>query len=163
MKFGELKGRPIVSVGDATRLGSVDDLLLDLPHQRVVGLRVRLEGLFAGHRELPIEDIRSVGQDAVTIEGPDMLVDEKASPALEGSADLSAVRGSRIMTDTGTEIGTVADVEVELNGGSITGYVLAVSFAERLQHRERIVPASTVRSIGESIIVVADVPPSAQA
>src|SRR5436309_488109 len=67
MKASELRGRAIVSLAEAQKLGEVDDVLLAPGQSRVAGLRIK-HGLFGPTQYLPSGDIYSVGPDAITIQ-----------------------------------------------------------------------------------------------
>src|SRR6059058_5439314 len=69
MKFSELKGRAVVSLDSATKLGEVEDLLLDTDSRETIGVKVKT-GLFGGTLVVPIAQVKSVGPDAVTVTGP---------------------------------------------------------------------------------------------
>jgi sporulation protein YlmC with PRC-barrel domain len=144
-------------VTDAGELGSVDDVQLDLARQQALALAVKVGGgLFPGHKAVLLQDVKSVGQDAVTLQDASKLNDIKAFPSLQSATAATDLHGFRVITETGTEVGTVADVDVSFPDGAIAGYVLAGGLLDRLQHQEHLVPTSTVKSFGEKLIVVTD-------
>lgn len=156
MKFHDLRGTPILSVADAHELGTVDDLFLHLGDQRVIALRIKTGGVFGSHKVLPLQDVKSIGQDAVTVADASKLTDRGDVPALKDAVGRAAVEGVRIITESGTEVGIVSDLDADFRTGVVNGYVLRSSLLERLQREEHLVPASTVKSIGDKHIVVAD-------
>lgn len=156
VRFRKLKGMTVVSLEGAHRLGAVDDLWLDLKNQRVLGLRIKTGGLIPGHQAMLLEDIKSVGQDAVTVGDETKLNDERKFSELKGASGMDAVDHARVMNESGTVLGTVSDLEMDLNSGAITQYVLSGSLIDGLRHREHVVPVSAVRSVGEKLIVVTD-------
>ncbi|HLJ68373.1 MAG TPA: PRC-barrel domain-containing protein [Chloroflexota bacterium] len=84
------------------------------------------------------------------------MAEEKALDAIADTVVRRAVEGLRVVTESGTEIGTVADIDADFSTGDVRGYVLAGGLVDRLQHREKVVPTSTVKNIGDWTIVVAD-------
>ncbi len=66
MKFSELKGRGVVSLDDATKIGEVEDLMVEPVSRHIVSLKVRT-GLFSAAHLVPASDVKSVGADAVTL------------------------------------------------------------------------------------------------
>jgi len=156
MKFGQLQGTEVVSLADASKLGSVDDVLLDRSKQQVLGLRIKRGGLFSGHEAVRLQDVKAIGYDAVTIEDGRKIDSENQFPEFQGSVHRDGIVGSRVMTENGTEVGTVADIDVDFQTGAITGYVLRAGDATRLQHTGQLVPVSIVKTIGDKMIVVAD-------
>lgn len=156
MKYSDLKGKPVVDVATADKLGSVNDLYIDLQQQRVVALQVNLPGLFSGDRAVLWKDLQSVGEHAVTLPSADLLRDAKAVPAVSDLSPADDILGDKIMTESGSDIGTADDMEIDAKTGAITSYVLRGGFLEGLQHREQLIPASWVKTIGKKLIVVQD-------
>lgn len=156
MKFGELRGTPLLGVEKAERLGAVDDLYLDLQDQRVVALRIKTGGIFSGHKALLLQNVKAIGHDAVTVDDAGAVKDPSDIPSLKDIAGWDAIDGGHVVTESGTDMGTVADVDLDVPSGVINGYILHGSLMDRLQHEEHMVPASTVKSIGHKTIVVAD-------
>lgn len=156
MRFKDFKGRPVVTLDNAETVGQVSELLLDFTKEQVRGLRVNMNGLFSGHRDLAWGDIRAIGQDAVTVANGDALKEDSALPDIANLPDVGDVTGSSVMGEAGNQIGTVSDVEFDTSSGAITGYVLSEGFLSRLQGIVHIVPASDVQSISKNMLVVSD-------
>lgn len=66
MKFSELKGRAVVNLEDAKKVGTVEDLMVEPESHRIVGVKVRT-GMFHAAQVIPVTDVKNVGGDAVTI------------------------------------------------------------------------------------------------
>jgi uncharacterized protein YrrD len=156
VKYSDFKGKPVVDVATAEKLGSVSDLYINLQQQRVVGLQVNLPGLFSRDRALLWNDLQSIGENAVTVPSADLVRNVKAVPLVNDLAQTSDIVGDKIMTESGSDIGTAADIEIDAKTGSITSYVLRSGFLEGLQRREQLIPASWVKRIGKKLIVVQD-------
>jgi sporulation protein YlmC with PRC-barrel domain len=155
MKLEELKGRDVVAVDRAETLGRVSDVYLVTAEQRAAGLRINLPGLLSGHRAVLWSDLRGVAEK-VTVLNADVLRKEHDVPELAGLPTSDTVLKSTIITDTGEEIGHVADIDLEITTGAVTDYVLGGSVLERLQHKERVIPVRWVKSIGKNTVVVTD-------
>lgn len=155
MRFAEIRGLNVVSVGDARKLGTVDDLYLDNPRRQVLAFRVKTGGLIGGHQVVALEDVQSIGQDAFTIADASKLNAEDRFAQLKNSVRGGDIIGSRVMTEGGSEIGTVGDVEADFATGEVTGFELRGGLFDRLQHRERVIPVSGVHSMSDKLLVVA--------
>lgn len=156
MDFAQLRNRPVVSVVDAERLGFIDTALIDLHNQSLTGFRVRTGGVFTHHRAILLQDVKSLGKDAVTVEDGRRLGDEGKMQQLKTSVPLTDVTGSRVMSEEGKIIGTVDDIDVDMETGRIENYVLSGNLLDRLRHDKHMIPSSAVKSIGEKIIVVTE-------
>lgn len=156
MKFGDVKGIDVVSLDGATKLGTVEDVLLDSERRQALGFRVKAGGLFSGTKAVLLPDVQAIGADAMTIQDESKLNSENKVEALQGSLGRDGLVGSRVMTESGSDIGTVEDFDVSFPDGAITGYVLRSGLLDRMQHKEQLIPISLVKSIGDKMIVVTD-------
>jgi sporulation protein YlmC with PRC-barrel domain len=145
MKFSELKGRAVVDLDDARKIGEVEDLMVESHGHSIVSLKVRT-GLFRAAKLVPVADVKNVGADAVTISAganPAPIPADMANPTASGNADQSAqqqstssqsaegsqplieitsILGSKVVTDTGTMVGELSDAMVDWVDLKITGY-----------------------------------------
>lgn len=149
MKFSELKGRAVISLEDAEKIGEVEDLIVEPEGHRIISLKVRT-GLFQAPKLVPATDVKNVGADAVTIAGnanpANGLADAPApaDPAGSGNDDrsgaeqqststgsfkssqppieITSILGNKVVTDAGTFVGELRDVIVDWVDLTITGY-----------------------------------------
>jgi uncharacterized protein YrrD len=140
MKFSELKGRAVVSLDNATKLGTVEDLMIDPVHRHIVSLKIRT-GVFSATRFVPAAEVKNVGADAVTVSVNAGLVDTMTNAAGAGQPDtaapgtgaagvaspatpveLTSILGLQVVTDAGTLVGNLHDVVFDWSNLTITGY-----------------------------------------
>jgi uncharacterized protein YrrD len=148
MKFSELKGRAVVDLEDARKIGEVEDLMVEPHGHSIVSLKVRT-GLFHAPKIVRVADVKNVGADAVTISvgaspAPIPADMAMANPAASGNADQSAAQqqstsskssersqplieitsilGNKVVTDAGTMVGELSDAMVDWVGLKVTGY-----------------------------------------
>ncbi len=154
MKLSDVRNQPVVSVADAEKLGTVEDIVLDPSSGKVLGLRVRRAGLFTKGEAVLLDDVLSIGLDAVTLQDASRMNDEKKFREFDDSTTGSKVIGARMMTEHGHEVGTVSDLDVDFEHGVVTQYLLSGSFLDKFRKDEHSVPASAVLKIGDSMVVV---------
>jgi sporulation protein YlmC with PRC-barrel domain len=118
MKFSELKGRAVINLEDATKLGTIEDLMVDSESHHIVSIKVRT-GLFQTPQIIPVADVKNVGGDAVTISTGGMAnITGLASSAAQqqiAASQGSSIEGtttSAIMTPTASTVPPVAPVSV---------------------------------------------------
>lgn len=122
MLFSEAKGRKVVSTSTAQTVGKIATFVIDPATATVVAVVLK-KSVVDGHT-LQWSDITGFGADAVTINGPELLVTAEGHLAeLAGKA--SAVLGKRVLTESGNEIGEVRDVDFDGIDGSVRALVLA--------------------------------------
>ena len=140
MKFSELKGRTVVNLEDAKKIGIVQDLMIEPGSRRIVSLKVKT-GRFRAAKLVPATDVKNVGADAVTISvnaSPMNIPADAASSSRFGSGQQSAsfrsseiaqplvkltsILGNKVVTDAGTFVGELHDILVDWVDLTITGY-----------------------------------------
>jgi uncharacterized protein YrrD len=158
VRAGELPGRPVVTLaGD--RAAEIKDVVFDIDAGRVEGFTLNNPGLFSRsrHDALPWPAVHALGPDAV------MIADESAFVAADSLAPKRERRSGnvladQVLTDTGTELGTVVDVVLEVSGGEaeVVGYEIVAG--ENLPNAGRavLIPVPAALAIsGEKLIVPA--------
>ncbi len=97
MKFSELKGRAVVSLEDARKVGEVEDILLDPHSRRTSGIKVKT-GLFSPPVVVPVEQVKGVGPDAITF-----------TPRVERE---QGVKVERVEAEAGAQVQAQAQAQV---------------------------------------------------
>jgi uncharacterized protein YrrD len=156
LRIGEIKNEQVVSLSGAEKLGTVEDVFFDPTRQTVLGLRVKRGGMLSKTEAVLLSDVQSIGLNAVTLTDGSRLNGESKFPQFTNSLLASHVIGSRMLTEHGHEVGTIADLDIDFETGSITAYVLSGSLLDRLRKENHTVPASAIKSIGEKLVVVSN-------
>lgn len=116
MLFSEARGRKVVSSSTASTVGKVSRLVIDPTTRAVAG--VQLKKKTERGDMLRWSDITAFGADAVTVTDADRVGDGGDTvQALSGKAH--RVLGKRVLTSTGDELGTVADVHFDATSGAL--------------------------------------------
>jgi len=156
MKVSDLKGRAVVTLSDAAKVGQVDDVLFDATYRRVLGFRVK-RGAFGHADALPRESVTAVGADALTVASPDAINDEHRFADLAGAASLGQVHGTKVVTEGGTLVGTIAEVDIDDTVEHVTAYTLSAPFLDKVRHRVPVLQAADVLRLGEGgLMIVSD-------
>lgn len=162
MRTSEIAQRPVVTLsGDD--IAQIKDVVYSAGGGAVSGFTLAGRGLFSGplKQSLPWSGVLALGTDAV------MIADEDALTPKQDLFDVSAtnggsggdVLGSQVLTDTGTALGTVIDVIVEVGGApdrqcDVVGYEITASEALGHKGTTLLIPLpDTVAASGEHLIV----------
>lgn len=168
MRTSEITGRPVVTTAGED-VAQVKDVLYSSGTGTVGGFTLAGRGLFAGplHVGLPWSGVGALGADAVMVAGEDVL--EPVAAVVEratGGGPGGDVLGSRVLTETGSDLGSVVDVIVEVAGGDgggggacrVVGYEVEASEALGTKGTRVLVPLpETIAVSGENVIVPAGV------
>ncbi|MFF2993708.1 PRC-barrel domain-containing protein [Streptomyces sp. NPDC057950] len=157
-----LAGRPVVTLG-GDAVAQIKDTVFDGPAGRVTGFTLSGRGLLAGplKQSLPWSAVHSVGRDAVMIRSREVLA-EPAAVVARGEAAHGRVVGAKVLTDAGTEVGTVLDLVVEAGtSGRVVGFRIAARETPgsgRARRRRKVfVPrGETLAVSGQALVIPAD-------
>ena len=153
MKASDLKGRAVLVLASADKVGHVDEVLFDPNLRQVLGFRVK-RGAFGHAEALPRDGVASIGRDAVTVADPATINTEDRFPALQGAAALSRARGTKVVTEGGDLIGVVDELDLDDEAREVRGYTLAAPLLERLRHHVPHIQAADVLRLGEGGIMI---------
>lgn len=153
-RASDMVGLDVVSL-EGNRAVEVKDIVFDKEAGGLTGFTLRKPGLLGGPQKsvLPIAGVHAVGPDAVMITSYTVLTD-----AAQLAASGDNVLGDRVITDDGTELGTVVDVvvSVEVGTADLVGFEIEASATVDPQRRRLFVPLPAVMAIsGEAVVVPA--------
>jgi sporulation protein YlmC with PRC-barrel domain len=157
-----LTTRPVVTLG-GDAVAHVRDTVFDAAAGRITGFTLTGRGLLSGplKQSLPWPGVYALGHDAVMIPGAGVLVDTPAVVARR-EALRGRLIGARLLTDAGTEVGTVLDLVVEGGtSGRVVGFRIAahralVPGARRHRHQLYVPRGETCAVSGRMLVVPAD-------
>lgn len=148
-------GLPVIEVMEGVQLGEVVDVLFDQDPMSV-SLLVKKEGALAGQATVHLADIKSIGEDAITLDSSGLLKDyEKTGDELCLFNGNQSLAGKELLTEGGTVLGTVADVYIGEETDNIIGYEVSDGLIADLVAGRKWMPFSDTLQIGDQIIVKA--------
>ena len=112
-----LKGMAIVSLAEGTKLGYVEQPLLDLMARKVVALQVRGE---SGTFVVRFAEVAAVGADAITVASSAATHTPSTGGATDGLIDLDELGTLKVVDAAGTLLSTPSNVEIDPASGEIT-------------------------------------------
>ena len=155
MQADELKGRGVLALSNAEKIGQVEDVLFDAQVRQVLAFRVKRGGLFRKAQALLRDSVTSIGAAALTVQGPDVINDEDRFTDLAHASTLSQVKRIQVLTESGELLGTVAHLEIDDDARKVTGYGLSSSLRDRvMRHDTESVKADEVIRLGEGGVMV---------
>lgn len=164
MRTSEVAKRPVVTMGGED-VAQIKDIVYSAGGGSVGGFTLAGRGLFAGplKTSLPWTAVSALGADAVMIADESVLTPTQA--VLDSSASSGGsggnVLGSQVLTDTGTELGTVVDVIIEVEQGGagqcdVVGYEIEASEALGTKGTKLLIPLpDTLAASGAHLMVPA--------
>jgi uncharacterized protein YrrD len=150
----ELRGVAIVDVTGGRRLGRIEEVVVSPDDLRLLGFVIK-EGNLLKQRELIIRagHVRSIGADAVTVEGD---VAQDASQQDEAFAEARSgsrpVLGAKAVTEDGTALGEIDDLSLDESEMRVA----AVTLRGGLMGSGDAISADRIASVGPDMVVVRD-------
>ncbi|MEO7449036.1 MAG: PRC-barrel domain-containing protein [Humibacillus sp.] len=160
MRTSEITKRPVVTFA-GNDVAQIKDIVYAADGGSVHGFTLAGRGIFSGPLSTVLRwsDVAALGSDAVMISGDHALTDPSAGD--KGySGGIGDILGSRVLTDTGTDLGEVVDVIVEVQGDGdecdVVGYEIVSSDALENAGTKVLMPLpDTMAASGEHLIVPA--------
>lgn len=153
----ELAKRPVVTL-TGEDVAQIKDVVYDPLRGAVTGFTLSGRGIFAGPLKvaLPAEAVTAIGRDAVMIANEDALVERDAIAERADMRERNVV-GNKVLTDSGTELGRVTDVILQVGRETdVVGYEIEPTAAVRADGHRVLIPLPDTLSVsGEALMVPA--------
>ncbi|MFB6846779.1 PRC-barrel domain-containing protein [Streptomyces sp. NPDC056373] len=153
---------PVVTLG-GDAVAQVKDTVFDAAAGRITGFTLSGRGLLSGplKQSLPWPAVHALGPHAVMIRDALALQDTTVVVARR-EAQQGRVLHAKVLTDEGTDVGTVLDVIVEGGtSGRVVGFRIAaakalVQASRRRRHRVYVPRGETLAVSGRALVIPAD-------
>jgi uncharacterized protein YrrD len=154
-KGSDLIGKPVVTFDTGEQFEKIQDLLFDQTSNQLLGFVVDEGGWFSGARVLPINRIQALGPDTVIVPDRKAVIPADTDQVIRRILERNNVlRGTRIVTTDGKELGTLVDLYFDEQTGMVEGYEVSGGiFADAVSGRA-FVPAPHAIKIGQDVAFV---------
>jgi len=146
---------PIISLEEGIQIGASKNIVVDPSKMEIAAIIIDQRGWFREQKIIPYTKVRSMGDDAITIDQsanvqrtmslPHMLklIKENVNPI-----------GVKVITESGTVLGVVDEYYIDEITGKIECFEISGKFLESLFKGKALMPAEHIRTLGSDIIVV---------
>ncbi|MEL7590796.1 MAG: PRC-barrel domain-containing protein [Anaerolineaceae bacterium] len=112
----DITGRLVISIDDGKKLGTIEDVYLDLDMRQVAGVYLGSEGLLRRKEKVILRaDVQVLGVDAWLVSSAAVVTPLKSIAEGQTFTLVDNIRGREIQTDGGTRMGVVEDVILDLD------------------------------------------------
>lgn len=130
IKASDMIGRAIVIRDGGREMGKVKDLVIDQPGRQVLGFVIS-EGFMRPTRIAPWPGVQIIGPDSVILTGLQSVVKSAEAPEIKQVIDAgTSIRGLRLQTTAGKDLGKIDDVYFNEVSGAVEGYELSGGLLE---------------------------------
>lgn len=154
-KGSEFLGKTVIAFDTGKKIERIRDLIFDQETHQLLGLLVDDGGLFHSARVIPFSAIQAVGANAAIIRSKSAIMKAKTDPKIRVILRHNNVlRGTKIMTVSGRDLGTMTDLFIDEHTGRVEGYEVSGGFFADAYTGRSFVPAPETLHIGEDIAFV---------
>ena len=150
----ELSGLAVVTLTGGEKLGRVSDIVFDPNTGRITGFFVDRGGMFSKPKFLPVGDVQSLGDDALTVTSDKVLLDGPS--ALTGELAAKTAENLPVLNPAGTVLGKVSDIGVDTQSLTVSYLILATGIIGDVLHGKPHLPISAVQTVGADSVIVLD-------
>jgi uncharacterized protein YrrD len=154
-KGKDIIGTSIVSYDRGEKYSVIKDLIFDQNSNQLLGFLVGEASWFKSAQALLLKDVQSIGPDAVITGSESAIVKVSTIPMLRRILDHNNIlKGTRILTLDGRDLGTMVDLYFDEHTGNVEGYEVSGGlFADAYSGRS-FVPAPDTLKIGRDVAFV---------
>lgn len=154
----ELAGMPVMTRETGRKLGNVKDIIFDPPAGRLAAVTIESAGFFGPRRRfLKMDDIRSIGEDAIMVDSDAVLRRPENEPNLRNTVDRgNTLTAKTIVTEDGNILGNVSDVHISPDSGEALRYEVSGGAVSDAQTGRSTFPVPNALVVGPDAIVVPD-------
>ena len=157
-KGHSITGLQVLALDSAADMGHVLDLVFDHDADECLGILLRENSMFHAAQVVPWSEIRVIGKDAVMIESEHSVIapgdDARLRAVMERDTHLS---GTKILTETGDELGSFDDIYLDESTGRVIGYETSGGLVSDTMSGKRFIPAEKTGElhVGNDVLMVA--------
>lgn len=156
IKGKNVLGLKVITVQDGKELETIKDILFDPNTNRVRGFSISTGGWFSDAKILPIENVKSIGPDAVIIESVDSIkngsdIIEKLKNIAEDGQDLTK---TKVITESGVELGRITDLFFESTTGEVDEFEVSQGLIKNAKSGKKRFKINDIVTVGEEATIV---------
>jgi uncharacterized protein YrrD len=124
-RASDVIGRGVAVREGGEAVGKVKDLVVDPSGRQVLGFVVS-ESLLRSPKVVPWAGVQAIGPDSVVVAAVTSIVKAAEAPDVKSVLDKDlSIRGIRLQTTTGKDLGKIDDFQFDEHTGAVLGYELA--------------------------------------
>ncbi|BAY20208.1 PRC-barrel domain-containing protein (plasmid) [Anabaenopsis circularis NIES-21] len=154
-KGSEIIDKVVITYDVGKKIERIKDLIFDQKRNQLLGFLVKEKGLFRDAKVIPLQEVQAIGLDAIIVNSKESVVDAHRVPAIREILYQNIVlKGTRILTTEGLDLGGLVDLFFDEHSGLVEGYEVSGGvFADAYSGRA-FVPAPETLKIGDDVAFV---------
>ncbi len=154
LRYSEVIGKPVLHAGSGAVVGAVKDIVFCPGLKRIKAFLLERKGLKAGSRTVPMENVLHLGKDAVVIDSLEEPASLKGAGQPKEPMGSARIKGLKIYTRSGQDLGVVNDILIDEKTGAIEGVEVSDGLFQDLLQGRSILPLFGKVEFGQENILV---------
>jgi uncharacterized protein YrrD len=155
IKASEIVGRPVIVREGGREAGRIKDVVVDQLGKRVLGFVIS-EGFLHSTKVAPWEGLLAIGPDSVILGAAGSVVSAGDVPDIKAVLDGgTSIRGLRLQTTGGKDLGKVEDFQFNEQTGEVEGYELSGGLLSDTMGGRTFLPTPLSIELGKDVALVA--------
>jgi len=158
MRSGDaIVGLPVMDLATGNQVGVVKKLVFNRSQDRLLGIVIDEGGWFRDARVIPFEAVRQLGENAVILtDAGAILAVEEQSRLKTFIAENSSIKGMRVITESGKEIGVVDEIMFDPAAGTVEAFRISGGLLQDLVEGKGVLPVPPGITAGPDTIIIPD-------
>jgi uncharacterized protein YrrD len=154
-KGSDVIGKEVITYDTGKKIERIQDLIFDQERNQLLGFLVKEKGLFRDAKVIPLSEVQAIGLNAIVVHSKASVVKSHEIPAIQKILHHNNVlRGTRILTTEGLDLGGLVDLFFNEQSGQVEGYEASGGmFADAYSGRS-FIPAIETLHIGADVAFV---------
>lgn len=157
IKANSIIGLPVITTVDGKNIHSVKEIIYDGRDNKVKAIVVDEKGWFHNAKIILIDDIQSIGTDAVLVYDSSMITDadDQNDDVISSIVnDDNFLTKNEVITEGGKKLGRVTDIYFNFPGGNVDAIEVSEGFIKNIRSGTKKVQISDIITIGENNLIV---------
>lgn len=155
-KESELIGLPVISKETGKKIATIREIIYSEKKNKVVGILVSEGNIFREARLIQFNNVDSIGKDALIIENENLVEKSSLLPEINQLINEKKITEDEILTEDGESLGHVRDIIIDVENGTVVGFILTDGLIQDLKEGRNVLPYSIETIFGENSIIISN-------
>ncbi len=160
IKANKIIGLTVITINDGKNISTVKEVIYDGIANQVKAIVVDEKGWFKSAKIIMIEDIQSIGEDAIIVADESVIVDsgdQNDNVVTTIVDDNNFLTKNEVVTSSGKKLGRVTDIYFNFPGGKVDAIEVSEGFLKNIGSGSKKIFITDVVTIGENNLIVKDI------
>lgn len=153
-KYSCIIGLPVISASDGTKIGVLKDVVFTKDNKGIIAFLLDKNNHAVKGNSVLLQDVLSLGSDALIIGDSNNLIEYKNLKKTFDIQNKSSLRGCKVYTHGGNDLGIVQDILFDYKTGKVEGVQVSDGLVQDIMVGRNILPFLGRIEIGNKNILV---------